>query len=500
MTVETHPRGFKIRTIIDCLAWDLLLILRDALAKDTLDSDHLKLRILMILSDVTERTEKTESESGSKYRQRFYTNSYTAKLLFRDYSVPNESNWHTFHLPENDEDCACTIKIHDEAITYLSSVLERRLALAQNLKHRPSNPHLLYETLSHFSTRHSTWQLARTNRHHNYQSAHEDRPYFSSVAQRLAEQRAKLATKFGAVSQRRRQQYGPIWLVVGDCVTEMPEELSLFNVFGALPLSLDAKFVGDPQLQKCFSRVLDSLNERYKLLRSCGLKPQIWLDRSGPSIAVLRELKQLRSEAEKLLKTGKVTTLHLSYHRAFNNKITSEKNLKYAGSTTFDELIQTEHGMAMLNYSTISLDQFTIMSSGNEELSLYDILPGTDFHENAIGTILERFDDDFEWVQYLIDSRPDLFDEVMTVFFHQAIGTCRPFDGEAKDRQLLNDPEFRALINSDPAYRNLSDDEMVERLVQQAERIIDRGLRGCINSNPFSNVTSEQDNGRQEIV
>lgn len=496
MTVESHPRGFKIRTIIDCLAWDLLLILSDTLTQDSVDSDRLKLRILMTLSDVPDR--KQEVAQGVKPRS--FINSFVNKLLFRDYSVSTESVWHRFDLPETDESCARTVKIHDEAITYLFGVLERRLTLAQNLKDQPTNMHLLFECFSRFSQSHPIWNSVQIIRTIADTPPQQDTAYFRGCAQRLAEKRQILGTNFSEISQRRRKQYGPIWLVVGDCAAEIPEELSLFDVIDALPLSLKPEFLDEAKLQKCFIRVLDSLNERYKLLRSCGLKPQIWLGRNSPSIAVLRELKQLRTEAEKYLKTGKVTNMSLAYRQIFDNKLTLENHKKYAGSTTFDEFTRTEHGMAVLHYSTISLDQSTLNGSGNEELSLYDAIADSDFDEDAIGTTLSKFNDDFEWLQYLIDSRPELFDEVMIVFFHQAIGTCQALDGDANDCPLLKDREFRALLKANSLYRNLTDDELVERLVQQAERIIDLGLQTCTNTDRSCKTTSEADNDRQKTI
>lgn len=119
--MEAIPRGFKFRTIIDRFAWDLLLILRESLVADSFDSDHVKLRILMTLSDVAENRGEGDprfNENLSRRKSRRY--SYVNNLLFRDYSALKDTVWHSFHLPSTDEHAARTIRIHDEAINYLS--------------------------------------------------------------------------------------------------------------------------------------------------------------------------------------------------------------------------------------------------------------------------------------------------------------------------------------------------------------------------------------------
>ncbi len=479
-TMETIPRGFKLRTVIDRFAWDLLLILRETFIADSFDSEHVKLQILMTLSDVMEKTRKTDSEITFATQQKTYRSSYVKNLLFRDFSATKDSIWHTFHLPATNLNHAQTIRIHDEAITYLSSVLERRLTLAQNLKEKPTSLHLLFTCFSKHSSLHSDWSSAEAFRHQDCHPTHTDRSYFSASAKKLADHCSQLGINYGEISHRRREQYGSLWLRVGDCKTELPEELSLFNVFNVLPLALNAEFFNDSLLQKSLIRVLDSLNERYKSLRSAGLSPQIWLERSEPSIAVLRDLKQLRTEADAYLKSGHADTLNIAFRMAFNEKRVSEEKKKVAGCHSFDEFSQTEYGQTMLKYSALSLDQSNSNGS-EEELSLYDAIPGSDFEENMMQSIFAKFDDDFDWVQYLIDSRPELFDEVTTMFFQQVIAMDYPVDGELDDQPLLKNQKFKDLINANPYYKNLNTDNLAEQLILKANKIIDQGI--CLSEN-----------------
>lgn len=486
--METHPRGFKFRTIIDRFAWDILLILRESLAEKSFDSDHIKLRILMTLSDVSENSVKTDSEFKSRARPRPRHNSYVKDLLFRDFSAEKVAIWHSFDLPATDKDHARTVHIHDEAITYLSGVLGRRLTLAQNLKEKPTNLHLLFTSLSHYSRCHPDWKTAQAYRHRDYYPTNEGRSYFCNCAQKLAEQRTTLSSNFNDISHRRRKQYGPLWLVVEDCIAELPEEFSLFDVFNALPLALYPEFINNSEIQKYLVRVLDSLNERYKLLRSTGLTPHTWLDRADPSIAILRDLKQIRTDANEFLRTGESNNVASAFCMAFDRKIADEGRKKLAGCRNFDEFLQREYGMAMLKYSAISLDQSEVTDSEGD-YRLHEAIPGLDFEEAMVQSIFTRFGDDFDWIQYLIDSKPELFDEITTIFFKQAIGLDRPLDGTSSDQPLLKNPKFKKLINAHPRYKHLDAEELADHLIEQAHKIIDQGIRLCTEASDFSMVT-----------
>ncbi len=127
-----------------------------------------------------------------------------------------------------------------------------------------------------------------------------------------------LGDDYSPESVRRREQYGPLWLIRSPCVAEVPEELSLFEIAEALPVPLDARFTADADLQRLIVRVMDALNERYMLLRGCGLNPMFWHERDEPSIARLRDLKRLRQDADELLRFGIETSNVDAYQRTFN--------------------------------------------------------------------------------------------------------------------------------------------------------------------------------------
>ena len=475
--MELNPRGFKFKSILDNFTWDLLLILHEALGDNKVDMDGLKLHILMVLSDVPAQEISNTEKNSSSHSKQLRRPSYVKNLLFRDFSATKDALWHPFHLPASGNNPACNIKLHDEAINYLTRVLERRLTLAQNLKDKPTNAHKLFASLSHHSECHTDWQLAKVQRHSDYQTAQEDILYFRNSAQRLAELRNKLGSGFGDISLRRREQYGPIWLVVDACKTEMPEELSLFDIISALPLALHPEFMQDPELQRGLVRVLDSLNERYKLLRSTGLKPNDWLPRTQPSISVLRELKKLRTAANEILKTGETTTILSAYRLAFDQTMITDQRKKLAGCTHFEQFAQSEYGMNMLNYSALSLDQGQTQT--DEALSLYEAIPGTDFEEEYLESLFSKFDQPQDWVQYLIEIRPELFDEVMTIFFREVIAADHSLDLVSDKHSVLKDRSFRKLLHAHPYFKHLDESEWAEQLVEQAAKIIEKGIHLC---------------------
>ncbi|MEE9354291.1 MAG: hypothetical protein V3U75_01740, partial [Methylococcaceae bacterium] len=102
-----------------------------------------------------------------------------------------------------------------------------------------------------------------------------------------------------------------------------------------------------------------------------------------------------------------------------------------------------------------------------------------------------KLGDDFDWVQYLIDSRPELFDDITIMFFQQAIAMNCPLDGASIDQPLLKNQQFMNLINADPRYKHLSTEELADQLIEQANKVIDQGIR-LSESDALQIVTEEE--------
>jgi hypothetical protein len=242
---------------------------------------------------------------------------YVKHLLYRDFGGETPVV-HNLTLVEP-HGAKRVVSIHDEAITYCSQVLGRRLQLAQNLRDAPTTVHRLFETLCRCGVPAELWRGANVARAlSNPQPDREIHPSLQPVAKKLVEQCKQLAGDVGDVSRRRRAEYGPIWLTVPYGAVEMPEEMSLFDVTAAVPKPLRADCLEASEFQHWLTRALKSLNEKYMLLRACGLRPWEWLERNEPSINELREMKWLRKAARALLNQGEEKTDHTAYRYAFD--------------------------------------------------------------------------------------------------------------------------------------------------------------------------------------
>ena len=446
-------RGFQINTILDRLALDMLGILQQCLMRAPLDRDRLHLAILLTLS------------------RRVYVES----LLYRDYRVDRDSQWYSWSLPDGSE-----ARIHEQGIVYLHKVLARRPKLARRLRDEPGNMHFLLCFLCRYGPAAYGWRTVALRRDKRLAASGVAPDFVGHLALELAALRERLGAGYGVDSARRRAEYGPIWLIRGDCTAELPEEMSFFDVVEAVPVPLDGEFVEDAEVQRILVRVLDALNERYMLLRACGLDPELWHDRDEPSIARLREMKQLRKPAEELMRTGIEDDNVAAYRRAFGELKGGEK--EFAGCAGFDEFATSEAGMAMLRYASLSLDEPIATDDEGEEWARHETVADPDAEDVEESVIRRRAAG--QWVELLIADRPDWFDPLMHHFFAQVLGQGRPLYAGPGDAGVINDPELRTLIDSYPELKVLDEGTLAEELCRRAEAIIKRGLRRHARANP----------------
>ena len=229
-------RGFKINTILDRLAVDMLGLAENQLTARQFDRDRYYLSILLTLSKKL----------------------YISQLLYRDFRAAGDQQWHRYQLGANK-----VAKVHEQSIVYLHQVLMRRLKLAKRLKHEPGNMHLLLAQLARFGAEGGDWASVELRRDPAMRANDDDAAFSNLVATTLAAQRAALGDDFGNEARRRREEYGPLWLIRPPNAAEMPEEMSWFDVIDAAPAPLRAGFTADVETQRLVVRVLDSLNERY---------------------------------------------------------------------------------------------------------------------------------------------------------------------------------------------------------------------------------------------
>jgi hypothetical protein len=441
---EPIVRGFKINTILDRLALDMLRLLDTSLKASAFDRDRFHLGILMTLS----------------------RGSYLTNLLYRDFRADTAALWHRYRLPGGK-----TTKIHEQSTVYLQYVLARRLRIARRLLGEPGNMHLLLGQLcKHASLQ--QWDEVLVKRELERDANNGNDLLFAKLSKALERQRKALGHGFSD-DAKRRDEYGPIWLILMDLAAELPEEMSLFDVVEAAPVPLKSEFCGDLDVQRLLVRVLDSLNERYMLLRSIGLDPEEWHDREDPAIGRLRDLKRLRQKAEELLRLTIEEQKVSAYRRAFEELQGNDK--AYAGFRDFDDFATSEVGLAMLRYPVLSLDDPIGGDDEGDDWLRSETLSDPDAEDAE--EMVTRQKTAGRWVELLINDRPKWFDPVMRTFFEEVIGGGRPIHAAPGEPGLLGDKAFRALVDADPELSQLDDGDLAEELYQRAEKLIKRGVR-----------------------
>jgi hypothetical protein len=446
MMTERSVQGFKINNVLDRLALDMLRLLEKFLTDDSFDRDKFHLAVLLTLSRRT----------------------YVTNLLYRDFRADPREQWHRYDLPDGG-----SAKIHEQGIVYLHRALARRLKLARRLRFEPGNMHLLLAALCRFGTRGGSWSKAEIRRALEQAANDRDPDFFEPLGRELAAQRQRLGDGYGDEARRRRTEYGPLWVRRGKDAAEAPEEMSIFDVIEATPVPLDQEFAADQELQRLVVRVLDALNERYTLLRSCGLDPDQWHDRDEPAIGRLREMKRLRQQAEELMRLSIEEDKVDAYRRAFAEL--QEDGKAYAGYRDFDDFATSEVGMAILRYPVLSLDDPVATDEAGDSWLRHETLSDPDARD-AEETVT-RQETAGKWVELLIEDRPAWFDPIMRFFFLEVIGGGRPIHPAPGEPGLLGDPAFQELLATDPELRDLEPGEQAELLYERADKLIKRGLR-----------------------
>ncbi len=278
--------GFKISRTLDRLVHDLLLILRDTLTDPNVD----------LLRNKNDR-----NRLDFKVLERLSQPPYVNDLLWRNYATYGEEKGKRITPPKGE-----SFWLSFEADNYFRTVLQRRLGVANSLKGKPTSMHLLLQVACRFGSAEQGWPSVEIKRDKEQKPYGLDKIFFQRTAEALNRQRQELdreptrhrdceADDVNTIAQRERDNFGPLWLIVGDCATEIADELSLFyDVLQALPTPLRIEFAEDGNFQERLQKVLEPLNTRYGRLRSCGLDPKIWFDTSDLSIDVLKKIKEMR--------------------------------------------------------------------------------------------------------------------------------------------------------------------------------------------------------------
>jgi len=445
----------KPNTVLYRLAQDLLTIFKDTLTAeafdpaDPADREGLHLRILAQLSQPY----------------------YASKLLFRDFG---KSHQETFHFLKDLSGKPLLgpdgkpMLIADQAITYLYKVLHRRLGLAKvNVSRgKPTNMH---ELLTHLCRRGPSgwrWRQAEIQRSLAGKESRVENLAFARTKKALKNQINRLGKNYSAESWSAREQHGPYWLRVGDCVAEAPEELSLFHdVLEAVPKPLQAGFADDWDIRLYLLKVLESLNERYKLLRSCGFDPTDWLDRDSPSIPVLKEMTQLKTKARRFLQSHPMSTEAAAYEKAF--EVLRNGRPHYCGHRSFADFLATEEGSILIglpegeNWPTDEPDDFADDGDAVDDL-------------DPLAALIDSMSDKLklkEQLKQLIITQPAIDQDPLRRFFFLEVIPER-----IGDRSLLENAQFLKLIVAHPEFAGLSAEQSYSKLIREFVKLAQRAI------------------------
>lgn len=427
---------------------------------------------------------------------------YRWNLLYRDFhtsepdqELPTQPLNGDLNIPEPDQELPNKLCIPAEAIRYIDEVLwTRRLQINNAVRAQPGNMHLLLERLCQLHADQDFWQEVHIERQGNgITSIDTTNDTFRKTAATLRNQIKRLGNDYSTIAQTRRAEYGPFQLVVSPAYTEVPEELSLDNVVEACPLPPQQGFTEDPEFGKRLLRVLEALNERYRGLRACGLKPVDWLARDEPSNQQMKELAALRKQAARYEQEAghsfREDATERAYRTAFEQCQQGKK--KWGGFVSFEAWRLDPIGQAMLKdhhhaYIETARPDEEAMSGRSESAELEfseeaeseKLLPELDGSLRFEGTDSEpademsAIDDPFSTALFLsalkevVARHSDDFTPVLRYFIQDIF--CA-FTEHQQRLNAMNDPAFRRLIDQNPAYQHLTHAELYDDLFDEVE-------------------------------
>lgn len=426
-------------SISDKLALELVSILSGHLCENNYSREQFEMQMLLTLSKPL----------------------YVNQLLYRDYRVQLQDTVH--HIG--------TERIHDQAITYFYQVLGRRLQLARNLVEKPGNMHRLFASLCQSSRHSESWNEINIRRSLTIVSNSVEEESVKLMADVMARQITLLGESYSPESRRRRMQFGPLWLHIGQDVIEIPEEMSLFDVFDAVPKNLCPKFEETDAIRNIMVRVVKSLNERYMLLRSCGLDIDDWLEESTLSINNLRDIKRLRKSAENYQRTGQIRSPIGAYRHAFD--VSKQTQKKVAGCLNFNEFALTKYGAQLMQLYNLQLDDIAQDNTRHENFKP-EYLHSNEYSRFEENVILQL--DTRRQVKDMLQTYGDEIDEVMKIVFEEAIVGGGLIFQDSQKQSLFDDPDFQKVVNASSEYSALSRCDLVDTLTRNAKKIIELQL------------------------
>ncbi len=426
-------------------------------------------------------------------------NPYLRNLLFQDYQADPGSQYQELHFPEFGR-----VRIHAEALRYVDEVLLLRpLELARVKGDEPTNLHLLLQRLCRLSAALGDW--AETAILRRRQANGLDATWFRKTALALREQLKRQGGKISATSRNRREKSGPYWLLAGDCAGEVGEELALRDVVDIVPKPLRQGFSVDREVAAGLRSVVGALNTRYRLLRSCGLLPEKWLELDSPSINQLKDLAKLRKHAvgTDAWKEGRYT---VAFKLAFEAMLDARQGQPIAGFSRFERSLNEDVRQERSSRAHMLSGEFDdpdpawldseegyamLARSHNPQARLADLLYD-DGTESFDADLPDLGSDPADAValsitleEILADAGPRLTENpVLRVFFQAIFINGLAFDA------LCAEPQFQALLSQHPRYASLEREALGERLQADARGLVIEVLLETLDT-PVSPLLAE---------
>lgn len=385
-------------------------------------------------------------------------NKYMDQLLFKDYQLEYDDLWTNFVLGNNQSK-----RIYSESMTYVQDLMLKPLKVIAKHGSSPTNMHHLFAMLCKFSLD-KKWIDAYIKR--SKEPAPDiNEAFFNQIAIQLKELCKTETNGLSAISKKIRDDHGILYLTTNINRAETPEELSLLKVFNVVPKPLNTS-IKNPDYFSLLESILLSLNERYGLLRACGLPPNDFQYDANLSIGKLRELKKLRQVAEGYLTTRLMKNRKDAYQQAFtdllNNKHTEKlkktetltKEINIAGFKNFFEFEGDKVGFRML---LTPIEPFNTV----DPIGITDPLGpiDTDIIDDTLDSeILKISYEDF------LKKYSSSFSPITQYVYVQVLIEERPLNGADS---VLNDREFRQLLATDIEFANLDTKQLLKALEKQ---------------------------------
>ena len=201
-------------------------------------------------------------------------------------------------------------------------------------------------------------------------------------------------------------------------------------------------------------RILLSLNEKYALLRGCGLTPNQWHE--DLSVSKLRALRQLKKMADSYQASWQKKDNYAAFQQAFSTM--QNEKAKIAGFEDFIAFSHSAVGRALLKMEMVSFDDVT-----EDNYSLSESYSKNENNSTEMETALKK----------LLVDHADRFTDVTAYFFEQVLILQRPLHSE---NGVFDDAEFCKALKADDAYFNLEGENLANKLIRTTERIIKKHI------------------------